>query len=50
MKRVLTIQIDVTERKRNEQLQAEQIAEAEKRRAEAEEARQQQELLIDITS
>jgi signal transduction histidine kinase len=42
--------IDITERKLNDTLQAQRIVEAEKRRAEAEEARLQQELLIDITS
>ncbi|WOO83027.1 Sensor histidine kinase TmoS [Vanrija pseudolonga] len=42
--------VDITARKLNEDLQAQRVLEAEKRRAEAEEAREQQELLIDITS
>lgn len=42
--------VDVTERKLNEEMQRQRIEEAEHRRADAEEARQQQELLIDITS
>lgn len=45
-----SLQIDVTERQLNETLQRQRVAEAEKRRSEAEEARKQQELLIDITS
>jgi hypothetical protein len=40
----------VTERKLNEELQRQRMVEAEQRRAEAEEAKRQQELLIDITS
>ncbi|KAL1409183.1 hypothetical protein Q8F55_006013 [Vanrija albida] len=42
--------VDITERKLIEDLQAQRVEEAEKRQAEAEEARSQQELLIDITS
>ncbi len=42
--------VDITERKINERMQREQVLEAEQRRAAAEEARRQQELLIDITS
>jgi signal transduction histidine kinase len=42
--------VDITERKLNEDLQWQRVIEAEQRRAEAEEAKRQQELLIDITS
>lgn len=42
--------IDITERKLNEELQRQRVVEAEQRRIEAEEAKHQQELLIDITS
>lgn len=44
------LQLDVTERKLNEQIQRERVLEAEERRREAEDAKYQQELLIDITS
>lgn len=42
--------IDITERKLNEQMQLLRVKEAEQRREEAEDAKRQQELLIDITS
>lgn len=42
--------MDITGRKLNEQLQRERTEQAEQRRREAEEAKAQQELLIDITS
>lgn len=42
--------VDITERKLNEEMQRQRVEDAELRRAEAEEARHQQELLIDITS
>jgi len=42
--------MDITERKLNEQLQLDRTIQAEQRRREAEEAKAQQELLIDITS
>ncbi|BEI98772.1 hypothetical protein CcaverHIS631_0310710 [Cutaneotrichosporon cavernicola] len=42
--------VDITERKLNERMHREQVLEAEQRRAAAEDARRQQELLIDITS
>jgi PAS domain S-box-containing protein len=41
---------DITERKLHEESQVERMAEEKKRRVEAEEAKRQQELLIDITS
>jgi hypothetical protein len=44
------IQTDITERKLNEEVQKQRVIEAEQRRVEAEEAKHQQELLIDITS
>jgi PAS domain-containing protein len=44
------IQVDITDRILHENLQKQRVAEAEQRRAEAEEAKFQQELLIDITS
>lgn len=40
--------IDITERKLMDQLQRQRVTEAEQRRAEAEEAKHQQDLLIDI--
>jgi hypothetical protein len=43
-------QMDITERKLNEESQRLRVVEAEQRRLEAEEAKRQQELLIDITS
>jgi hypothetical protein len=43
-------QTDITERKLNEETQKLRVTEAEERRVEAEEAKRQQELLIDITS
>lgn len=43
-------QLDVTERKMNEQIQRERVKEAEERRRQAEEANYQQELLVDFTS
>lgn len=43
-------QTDITERKLNEETQKQRVVEAEQRRVEAEEAKRQQELLIDITS
>ncbi|ODN83508.1 hypothetical protein L202_01642 [Cryptococcus amylolentus CBS 6039] len=52
-KSMLTIAIvttDITERKIHEQTQHQQVVEAEQRRLDAEEAKRQQELLIDITS
>lgn len=42
--------MDITERKANEEAQRNRMLEAEQRRVEAEEAKRQQELLIDITS
>jgi len=42
--------VDITERKLREELQRQRVIEAEQRRSEAEEAKRQQELLIDITS
>lgn len=42
--------MDITDRKLHEHLQRQRVHEAEQRRAEAEEAKHQQELLIDITS
>lgn len=44
------MQTDITERKNNEEIQKQRVIEAEQRRVEAEEAKRQQELLIDITS
>lgn len=43
-------QTDITERKLHEETQRLRVVEAEQRRLEAEEAKRQQELLIDITS
>lgn len=42
--------MDITERKLHEESQRLRVVEAEQRRVEAEEAKRQQELLIDITS
>lgn len=42
--------VDITERIEFEESQKERVREAEERRVEAEEAKRQQELLIDITS
>lgn len=42
--------MDISERKMNEEIQRLRVVEAEQRRVEAEEAKHQQELLIDITS
>lgn len=42
--------VDITERKLNEELQRQRVRDAERRREEAEAAKSQQELLIDITS
>lgn len=42
--------MDITKRKMNEHSQRLRVIDAEKRRVEAEEAKRQQELLIDITS
>ncbi|WVR09485.1 hypothetical protein IAU60_006553 [Kwoniella sp. DSM 27419] len=50
MKGVLGVVIDITERKINEESQRLRMVEADQRRREAEEAKRQQELLIDITS
>nr|XP_031864018.1 uncharacterized protein CI109_000662 [Kwoniella shandongensis]KAA5531090.1 hypothetical protein CI109_000662 [Kwoniella shandongensis] len=50
LKGVLGCVTDITERKMHEQSQRLRVAEAEQRRLEAEEAKRQQELLIDITS
>ncbi|WRT68535.1 uncharacterized protein IL334_005512 [Kwoniella shivajii] len=47
---ILGCVIDITERKLNEEAQRLRVTEAEQRRQEAEEAKRQQELLIDITS
>jgi hypothetical protein len=47
---VTDAQTDITERKLNEETQKQRVVEAEQRRVEAEEAKRQQELLIDITS
>jgi hypothetical protein len=47
---VTDTQTDITERKLNEETQKQRVVEAEQRRVEAEEAKRQQELLIDITS
>ncbi|WVQ68391.1 uncharacterized protein L199_006599 [Kwoniella botswanensis] len=50
MKGILGCVHDITERKLNEESQRLRVIEAEQRRKEAEEAKRQQELLIDITS
>nr|XP_019011586.1 uncharacterized protein I206_03688 [Kwoniella pini CBS 10737]OCF50367.1 hypothetical protein I206_03688 [Kwoniella pini CBS 10737] len=50
MKGILGCVNDITERKLNEESQKMRVVEAEQRRKEAEEAKRQQELLIDITS
>ncbi|CAK9780214.1 unnamed protein product [Cutaneotrichosporon oleaginosum] len=49
-KSFIACSMDITERKLNEEMQRQRVEDAEMRRAEAEEARRQQELLIDITS
>jgi signal transduction histidine kinase len=50
LKGILGCVTDITERKLNEESQRLRVIEAEERRLEAEEAKRQQELLIDITS
>jgi hypothetical protein len=50
LKGILGSVTDITERKSNEEIQRLRVVEAEQRRVEAEEAKHQQELLIDITS
>lgn len=50
LKGILGSVMDITERKMNEETQRLRVIEAEERRVEAEEAKRQQELLIDITS
>ncbi|OCF32740.1 hypothetical protein I316_05661 [Kwoniella heveanensis BCC8398] len=50
MKGILGCVVDITERKINEESQRLRVIEAEQRRRDAEEAKRQQELLIDITS
>lgn len=50
LKGILGSVTDITERKFNEEIQRLRVVEAEQRRVEAEEAKHQQELLIDITS
>ncbi|WVQ71976.1 hypothetical protein IAR50_001519 [Cryptococcus sp. DSM 104548] len=50
LKGILGCATDITERKVNEESQRQQVIEAEQRRLDAEEAKRQQELLIDITS
>jgi hypothetical protein len=50
LKGILGCVTDITQRKVNEDVQKMQVREAEQRRLEAEEAKRQQELLIDITS
>ncbi|WVQ81842.1 hypothetical protein IAT38_003969 [Cryptococcus sp. DSM 104549] len=50
LKGLLGCVTDITERKLRETFQRQQVVEAEQRRADAEEAKRQQELLIDITS
>ncbi|WVR09484.1 hypothetical protein IAU60_006552 [Kwoniella sp. DSM 27419] len=50
LKGILGSVIDITERKQHEDAQRLQMVEADERRKEAEEAKRQQELLIDITS
>lgn len=50
LKGVLGCLTDITQRKVNEDVQKMRVREAEQRRLEAEEAKRQQELLIDITS
>lgn len=50
LKGILGSVMDITERKMNEEIQRLRVVEAEQRRVEAEEAKHQQELLIDITS
>ncbi|ORY35646.1 hypothetical protein BCR39DRAFT_511288 [Naematelia encephala] len=50
LKGILGTVTDITERKMHEEMQRLRVIEAEQRRVEAEEAKRQQELLIDITS
>jgi hypothetical protein len=50
LKGILGSVMDISERKNNEEIQRLRVVEAEQRRIEAEEAKHQQELLIDITS
>ncbi|WVF67533.1 hypothetical protein IAT40_002289 [Kwoniella sp. CBS 6097] len=50
MKGILGCVVDITERKINEESQRVRMIEADQRRSDAEEAKRQQELLIDITS